>query len=268
MDKARPKRRGMGGHHSSRAVTVNWLTPPEIIAAVGPFDLDPATPEMQPYPTAVHRYTKADDGLVQPWFGRVWLNPPYTSGEIGKWLHRMAEHNHGTAFIFARTDTEAFSRYVWQRATALLFLRGRTYFHLPNGQRARQNGGAPTVLCAYGATDADILAFCGIEGQFVPLRFPRSVLGAALTNQSWMQALVEWFGTQDGPVELDDLYRAFANHPKAKENPHWRAKLRNRLQHGPFERVGRGKWAATLVPEATDVADADHSDEALPQMGF
>lgn len=257
----------MGGHQKSRPITVEWLTPPEIIAALGPFELDPATPELQPYPTALHRYTKADNGLIKPWFGRVWLNPPYTRDEIGLWLARMADHNHGTSFIFARTETDAFFRYVWERASALLFLRGRTHFHRPDGRRSKENGGAPTVLCAYGATDAEILAFSGIDGQFVPLRFPRSVLGAAL-DQTWMQALVEWFDTQDGPVALDDLYRAFADHPKAKENPHWRAKLRNRLQHGPFERVARGKWVVArdedaAAPDAEDCPEID-----APSLSF
>lgn len=253
--------RGMSGHHSSRAVTVEWLTPPEIIAALGPFDLDPATPDLQPYPTAIHRYTKADDGLVKPWFGRVWLNPPYTASEIGKWLARMADHGHGTSFIFARTETDAFFRHVWERATALLFLQGRTYFHKPNGERAEHNGGAPTVLCAYGATDAEILAFCGIKGKFVPLIFPKSVLGASI-NQTWMDALVKWADTQDGLIALDDMYRAFADHPKSKENPNWRAKLRNRLQHGPFKRVGRGEWSR-IKPE-----DAAESENAPIRPGF
>jgi hypothetical protein len=258
----------MGGHQSSRAVTVEWLTPPEIIAALGSFELDPATPDLQPYPTAIHRYTKADDGLVKPWFGRVWLNPPYTSSEIAKWLSRMAEHDHGTSLIFARTETDAFFRYVWERATALLFLRGRTYFHKPDGERAEHNGGAPTVLCAYGATDAEILAFSGIEGQFVPLRFPRSVMGKSVVNQTWMHALVEWFDAQEGPVALDDLYRAFADHPKSKENPNWRAKLRNRLQQGPFERVARGKWIASQ-PELTETTEnEDCADPVGPRLGF
>jgi DNA N-6-adenine-methyltransferase (Dam) len=31
-------------------------------------------------------FTKADDGLVQVWFGNVWLNPPYR--EIEPWLEK------------------------------------------------------------------------------------------------------------------------------------------------------------------------------------
>lgn len=162
-----PRFAGMGGHHRAKPGTVEWLTPPEIITALGPFDLDPCAPAEQPYPTAQRTFTRLDNGLTRRWKGRVWLNPPYTSGEIALWLARLAEHDHGTALIFARTETDAFFRHVWERAAALLFMRGRLNFHLPDGSRARGNAGAPTVLCAYGATDADILAAAEIDG---PLR--------------------------------------------------------------------------------------------------
>ncbi len=236
-----PRFAGIGGHHSPLAKTVEWLTPPEIIAAIGPFDLDPCTPIVQPYQTAARRFTAVDNGLIQKWDGRVYLNPPYDTKVIDKWLARMAEHDHGTAMIFARTETDAFFRYVWGACSALLFIRGRINFHLPDGTRAKANSGAPSVLCAYGATDCDVLAGCGIDGQFVPLRFPRSVLVEALAP-TWRAALAGWFKQQRGPITLDDLYRAFAGHPKTKSNPTWQATLRRTLQDGPFRNVGRGQW--------------------------
>lgn len=242
---------GIGGHHSNRPQTVEWLTPPAILDALGgaaSFDLDPATPEVQPWPTARHRFTKADDGLGQDWFGRVWMNPPYTNGIIGRWLEKLAAHGRGTTIIFARTETDAFFRHVWERASALLFLRGRLNFHYPDGTRAKANSGAPTVLCAYGMQDADILAFCGLNGQFVPLRFPRSVLGAALAeDETWHAAVVRVIHSARGPVNLADLYRALADHPKTRRNPHWQAKLRQVLQRGrgvDFVHHGPGQWSA------------------------
>jgi hypothetical protein len=145
-----PRFAGIGGHHSHKAGTVEWLTPPSIIAALGPFDLDPCAPLVQPYPTAKRVYTMCNNGLLQRWDGRVWLNPPYANGVIEKWLARMAEHDYGTALIFARTDTEAFHRYVFEMASALLFMEGRINFHLPNGEMAKGNAGAPTVPCLSG----------------------------------------------------------------------------------------------------------------------
>lgn len=235
---------GIGGHHSNRPQTVEWLTPPEILGALGEFDLDPATPDVQPWPTAKARYTKADDGLVQPWFGRVWLNPPYTNGIIGRWLEKLAHHGRGTTIIFARTETDAFFRHVWEQAHGLLFLRGRLNFHHPNGDRSKSNSGAPTVLCAYGNSDMEILAACGLKGHFVPLIFPRGVMVSALCDVTWREALSEFLAGHGAPIALADLYQAFADHPKARANPHWREKLRQTLQKGAGKRIARGQWAA------------------------
>jgi hypothetical protein len=84
-------------------------------------------------------------------------------------MRRMVEHGRGTALIFARTETEMFFEAVWRAATAALFLEGRLYFHRPDGKRAGANAGAPSVLVAYGAEDAERLRSSGIRGAFVPL---------------------------------------------------------------------------------------------------
>lgn len=265
-----PRFAGIGGHHSHRAGTVEWLTPPEIIAALGPFDLDPCAAIDQPWPTAAHHFTRVDNGLMKPWRGRAWMNPPYANGVISAWLERMAAHGHGTALIFARTETEAFFSGVWDQATALLFMRGRINFHFGErwqdprtgrwyeiGERAPGNAGAPTVLCAYGVNDADVLCAyseSGERGKFVPLKFPRSILGAIISAPSnedekiirtWRQALAEFFATRSGPVSLDELYRHFADHPKAATNPNYDAKIRQQLQKGPYYRSGRGLWESS-----------------------
>lgn len=234
----------IGGHHNPIAKTVEWLTPPGIIEALGPFDLDPCAPISQPYPTAAKVFTRLDNGLIQNWGeARVWLNPPYTSGEVEKWLGRMAEHDRGTALIFARTETEGFHRHVWERCSALLFLEGRINFHYPDGRRAKANAGAPSVLCAYGMDDADVLAYCGMKGAFVPLRIPRLVFVTAIEEPTWRDAVARVLEKR-GPTTLADLYRTFASHPKAQGRAHWQAKIRQVLQEGPFRRLDRGLWEA------------------------
>lgn len=161
---------GMGGHHSPAMLKDEWLTPPEIIRALGPFDLDPCAPIVRPWEMANEHYTIEDNGLRKPWHQRVWMNPPYGGPSIvGPWLRRMADHGRGTALIFARTETELFFETVWNRATALLFMRGRLHFHHVDGKRAAHNAGAPSVLIAYGDDDAARLAACGIEGKFIRL---------------------------------------------------------------------------------------------------
>lgn len=161
--------RAMGSHQSARAKTTTWLTPPEITDALGEFDLDPcAAPSPRPWPTAARHIELPEDGLAAEWEGRVWLNPPY-SFEAWKWLDKLATHGKGTALIFARTETAGFVAQVWERATAILFLHGRLFFHYPDGTRAPANSGAPSCLVAYGVDDAHRLLVSGLPGTYIPL---------------------------------------------------------------------------------------------------
>lgn len=157
-------------HHPVEGRETVWLTPPHIVQALGEFDLAPcAAPLPRPWENARVSYTLPQDGLSLPWFGRVWCNPPY-GNETWKWLHRLAEHGTGTALVFARTDTTGFHAAVWERATALLFLKGRLHFHYRDGTRARANSGAPSILVAYGDSDAAALKGSGLPGHLVNLR--------------------------------------------------------------------------------------------------
>lgn len=233
---------GMGSHQSARAQTDEWLTPPEILAALGPFDLDPCAPVTRPWPTAADHFTIEDNGLLKAWHGRVWLNPPY-GNQTGRWMARLVTHGVGTALIFARTETGFFFKHVWNDATALLFLEGRLNFHFVDGTRAATNSGAPSVLAAYGPGDAERLHDAGIAGKFIPLRLPRFVaLICAAQHETWRDAVLGVLNRRRGAIALDELYEALSSHPKAAANRHWREKVRQILQQGPFERVGRGVW--------------------------
>jgi DNA N-6-adenine-methyltransferase (Dam) len=78
----------------------------QVEAEFGPFDLDPcAAPQTAKAPKF---YTRAEDGLIQPWFGRVWLNPPYS--QKGRWAQAACYWiEHGAELIVAllpaRTDS-------------------------------------------------------------------------------------------------------------------------------------------------------------------
>ena len=145
-----------------------WLTPPYIIKALGAFDLDPCAPITRLFDTAKRHYTINDDGLSQPWEGRVWLNPPY-GDQTTRWVQRLSEHGNGVALIFARTETSTFFPWVWERASAVLFLRGRVKFYNVDGTQGG-TAGAPSCLIAYGSINVQALACSGLDGRVVSLR--------------------------------------------------------------------------------------------------
>lgn len=62
---------GIGSHTKpNQGETNTWLTPREIINALGPFDLDPcAAPSPRPWSTAMIHVELPDDGLAIPWGG-------------------------------------------------------------------------------------------------------------------------------------------------------------------------------------------------------
>lgn len=155
------------GGDGGNATTHDWLTPPEILTALGSFDLDPCASQYQPWKTAGQQFTIADDGLAREWTGRVWCNPPY-GPHAEKFLKRMAEHGNGIALIFARTETKAFQEWCWRHADGMLFMAGRIRFRLPGGSVAGP-AGAPSVLIAYGKQNARTLRDSGIDGYFVAL---------------------------------------------------------------------------------------------------
>lgn len=130
-----------------------WLTPRNIIQALGPFDLDPATPPNMPWPTATMMLTPQDDGLSVEWPKAKFTfhNPPYGRG-IEAWLEKAAKHGNGITLVFARTETAGFQEFVWKHpnTTGLFFISGRLKFCRIDGTEAG-SAGAPSVLVAYGA---------------------------------------------------------------------------------------------------------------------
>lgn len=159
---------GIGSHQNAKMKNDEWLTPPHILESLGGFDLDPCSPVSPPWKIADTTFDKNQDGLIQDWHGRVWCNPPYGL-ESSKWLERCHEHGNAIALIFARTETKMFFNWVWGKADAVLFIKSRLYFHYVNGERAKANSGAPSVLVAYGGNNVGALKRSGIEGKLILL---------------------------------------------------------------------------------------------------
>ena len=162
----------MKAHQRTIGKNDEWLTPPEIFNALGLFDLDPASIEggighKLPWPMAEINISPSMNGLSDEWWAplpmsgrkpRVWLNPPFNRYQRPKWMRKMAEHGNGIMLIPAATETKAFFDYVWAKADAICFLRGRPHFHHVDGTRAKGNCGCSIALVAYGKANARILA--------------------------------------------------------------------------------------------------------------
>ena len=130
--------------------------------------MDPcAAPNPRPWQIAPQNYdyTQGQDGLVLPWYGRVFCNPPYGT-EAGKFMKRLAEHRSGIGLIFARTETGVWQKTIWPLATGILFLQGRLSFLDATGANVG-TAGSPSALVAFSNEDAEILYNCGLKGCMV-----------------------------------------------------------------------------------------------------
>jgi hypothetical protein len=90
-----------------------YYTPPYIIAAarqvLGTIDLDPASCALAQRVIQAEAYlTKADDGLSVPWYGTVWLNPPYSKPApfVTKLIIERDLGNTTAAIIITNNGTE------------------------------------------------------------------------------------------------------------------------------------------------------------------
>ncbi len=137
---------GFGYETPTEGASVEWYTPPEIFHALNlDFDLDVAAPPNGvPWIPAKTFYAPPQNGLILPWHGLVWMNPPYGQ-ETGKWVKRLASHGYGIALVFARTDTAWWHDHA-MRADLICFVRGRIRFRRAAGISGRDPTAASALL--------------------------------------------------------------------------------------------------------------------------
>lgn len=139
---------------SHKGKTDSWLTPLWIIDALGnDFDLDPCGFEFHKTAKEVWQLPKC--GLKNEWFGKVWLNPPYSQAK--EWLKKLSIHKNGSCLIFSRTGT--LCSYM-KDCDHLFFFRKRIRFLDYKLNIAPFNPGADSMILSWGKQD-----FSKLEGE-------------------------------------------------------------------------------------------------------
>jgi len=148
QDTAEPRATNVAPPEPAPHVTRNtgndeWYTPPEYVHAardvLGVIDLDPASSDAANRTVRAARYyTLADDGLAQPWEGRVWMNPPYSTGLVDRFVGRLLEayQSKDVPAAVVLTNNATDTRW-WQslarRSSSVCCLAGRIRFRGPDG---------------------------------------------------------------------------------------------------------------------------------------
>jgi phage N-6-adenine-methyltransferase len=101
-------------------------------------------------------YTVENDALTQPWFGRVWCNPPYSN--LRPWIEKAWQEwckSDDVAAIVMLLPANRTEQGWWQdliepdrgKRLATRFLRGRLRFDTPEGTYSDPRGNRPPFGC-------------------------------------------------------------------------------------------------------------------------
>ena len=119
-----------------------WYTPKEFIeaarTAMGSIDIDPASSEIaNEVVQAKEYYTAETNGLDKKLHGNVWMNPPYSTELIGKFIQKLVDerkdYEQAVVLVNNATETEWFMKLV-SIASAICFPKSRVKFYMPDGK--------------------------------------------------------------------------------------------------------------------------------------
>tara|TARA_Y100000401_G_C8266407_1_gene196019 strand:- start:267 stop:779 length:513 start_codon:yes stop_codon:yes gene_type:complete len=132
----------------------DWETPPQFVKYIEDllcitFDLDPCASTTN-Y-KAPYSYTVEENGLIQNWFGNVWLNPPYNN--VVSWIEKALSQRFRCDYIVmcipARTDTKWFHELIWPNYQELYFLKHRIRFIDSTNNRKDGCAMFPTMIVIF-----------------------------------------------------------------------------------------------------------------------
>lgn len=141
----------------------DWVTPRYLFDAIGlHFDLDVAAPIEGPrHVPCSNWYHKIDNGLTRPWYGLVWMNPPFGHQRHKReWLAKFFQHDNGIALVPDRTSAPWFQEFA-PRADRICWVSPRIKFERPDGSKG-MSPGTGTALFARGSLARIALENCGL----------------------------------------------------------------------------------------------------------
>ena len=108
-------------------------TPKHIFDALGViFDLDVCAPIGGPLHTpAIEYFDIHSDGLTAKWFGRVWMNPPFSKPSV--WVDKWLDHGNGIALLPLSGNSKWWAK-LWASDCAVVMVPPNTGFINTEGE--------------------------------------------------------------------------------------------------------------------------------------
>lgn len=134
-------------HVSHNSGDNEWYSPADYVAAgrdvLGAIDLDPASSqEANAVVGATKIYTADDDGLQQPWRGRLWINPPYAKDLCARFVEKLVDDyslgdvSEAVVLVNNATETQWFQM-ATRASSAVCFPDKRVRFWKPDGTKGQ-----------------------------------------------------------------------------------------------------------------------------------
>lgn len=133
-------------------------TPSHIFEALKlEFDLDVCGPKggLNWIP-AKKTFSVEDDGLIQDWYGRVWMNPPYSAPKL--WVDKWIKHGNGV--MIAPFSKSHWFMQLWESEAVVLNNPVTFRFVKPDNQKYAI--AFPTAIWAIGETNITALKMSGL----------------------------------------------------------------------------------------------------------
>lgn len=156
---------------------------------LGGIDLDPASCEIANRQVRAARYyTKTDNGYMQPWAGRVFLNPPFTNNQVPRWVKRLGtayDDGDVTAAVLLVNSAPGYDWWeeLWE-SRPVVVLRRRLTFHQESGELYGDHHKKGQTVAYYGP---DVRAFIRAFGDLGRVLLPGPYLSELCNRLDTLQ---------------------------------------------------------------------------------